>query len=160
MGDKRINHIDEENFSQYGQVISMPHGNGDASEAAAGLEIYHGVLGIMNCDGPVQIGMYYSEKRSEAICQLERHKDTQELLFAVDGAFIVPAAISENGGCDLNPGDVNVFLVKQGEGILFNRGIWHTSPIPADESCTVMVAFRYDTPNEDKELCDCLYGFL
>ena len=152
-----ISHINGKNFCRYGQVLSMPRENGSGPQAAADTVIYHGVLGLMDCAGPMQVGMYYSEDKSRTISQLEQHQGTQEFLLAVEGAFIIPAATSceENGKRCPNMEDIAVFLVRQGEGLIFDKGIWHTSPIPAGESCTVMVAFKHNTPAKDVILYDC-----
>ena len=147
----KIQRVDTDNFKSFGQLIRMPKENEESPTASGDSYLYHGVLAVMDCTSPVQFGLYRAEKKDTTVKQLEAHRQTEELLFALDGGFIVPAAGSkQEHGTDVPDCDrIRGFMVAQGEGVVFKKGTWHCSPIPATGKCTVLVAFRHNTHIED-----------
>ena len=142
--------INKKDFRPYGQVIRMPKNGMPLSEPF----VYYGVLALMKCVGPMQIGLFAAKNKKMAFTRLEQHRETEEFLFAARGDFIIPAALCGQAGC-LNNQDIGGFLVKQGEGLVIKKGIWHTSPMPAGDDCLVVVAFKHGTPDNDVYFCQC-----
>jgi len=152
MPEIKVMHVNRENFRPYGQVISMQYDN--TEPLSKDTVIYNGVLALMDCNDLLQIGLFESNKKEMTINRLEQHCNTQEFLFAARGDFIVPAAYSDHNG---HPDSCSMagFMVKQGEGIVFDKGIWHTSPIPAKDDCLVVVVFKKGTPENDVTYQEC-----
>ena len=147
----KAEHINESNIREYGQLIRMPNNKGVQPTVSAESFIYYGKLAVMNCTMPLQYGLYHAKKTHSVVTQLEQHQQTQELLFAVSGHFVVPAALSKIQ-YNIEAPDrttITAFMINQGEGILFEKGIWHCSPIPINRMCTVLVVFKEDTHVND-----------
>jgi ureidoglycolate hydrolase len=145
--------IDIKSICDFGQLVKMPSTH---TEPTAGGTAYFGKLAVLECPAAIQIGLYSSGIQQKIVQKLEQHVQTQEFLFAVSGNFVVPAALSkkENGHEKPDLNSLKAFHVRQGEGILFNEGIWHCSPLPAEEPCTVLVVFKNDTPTNDVSYYD------
>lgn len=151
---KRIKaeHINRNKIVEYGKMIVMPQDE-VALTARTDASAYYAKLAIWDGLDSLQFGMYQTNESSRIVDQLEQHQRTEEFLFCVAGEFIVPAALSNNDTQMPDCSHIIGLLVKQGEGILFKKGIWHCSPIPVRDTCIVMVAFKTDTHINDVVLC-------
>lgn len=142
-------HVTPENFKAFGKVIAVPKDR--KPDAQSEIQTYYGQLAIMQCTGSIQLGICVAKQRENIVEELEQHAQTQELLAALRGDFLVPVAPSLVEGGKAVP-DVEHALavrVNQGEGILFDTGIWHWTPYPVGETCDVLVGFKTDTPKDD-----------
>lgn len=140
-----------DNFKEYGMVIAVPDAGLREASDQSEIQTFFGKLGIMLCEGSTEIGICVANKRDNVVTQLEQHVNTQELLLAIKGDFITPVATSIMVDGKLQPdlNKANAIRVSQGQGILFNEGIWHWTPFPTGETVTVLVVFKNNTPQQD-----------
>lgn len=119
-------------------------------DAQSEIQTYRGQLAIMNNDA-MQIGICVAKKREYIVDTLEQHIQSSELLVALDGDFIVPAtsSIEVNGKMCPDMSKLVALRVKDGEGLVFDQGIWHWTPYAIKETCNVLVGFKEDTPDCD-----------
>ena len=145
----KVQHISSEMFKGLGKAICItPDTRADARDD---IQTYYGQLAIMDCDSAIQIGVCVAKNREYIVEELEQHKKTAELLAALKGDFVTLAAPSKEINGKLCP-DIDkavAIRVDQGEGVFFDKGIWHWTPYAITPTCDVLVVFRKDTPKED-----------
>lgn len=115
------------------------------------IQTFYGKLGIMECKEAIEFGLCIAKNRPIRITQLEQHAKSSELLVALSGDFISPVSpsIIKDGRMIPDIDKVIAVRVNQGEGIIFNVGIWHWTPYPVEDTATILVAFKKNTPEED-----------
>lgn len=145
----RAQHISNEIFKGLGKAICItPDTKPDARDD---IQTYYGQLAIMECDSALQIGVCVAKKREYIIRELEQHKKTAEMLIALKGDFVTLAAPSAEINGKLCP-DIDkavAIRVNQGEGVFFDKTVWHWTPYAITQDCDVLVVYRKDTPKED-----------
>ena len=142
-------HVTPENFKMFGKVIAVPKDS--KPDAQSEIQTYYGQLAIMKCTGSIQLGICVAKKRENIVDEMEQHVRTHELLAALRGDFLVPVASSVIMDGKAVPDIEHAIAVRvnQGEGILFDTGIWHWTPYPVGEECEILVGFKTDTPKDD-----------
>jgi ureidoglycolate hydrolase len=120
-------------------------------DAQSDIQTYYGQLAVMQCAGAVQIGVCVAKNREFIVNELEQHTQTAELLAALKGDFVVPAAPSVEADGRQYPdiGKAVAIRVNQGEGVFFDEGVWHWTPYALTPECDVLVIFKKDTPEDD-----------
>lgn len=74
---------------------------------------------------PMRFGMTMCENGNRfAVRSMERHNTTEEVLFAADKPIVLSVAGSDPAGDPLAE-DVRSFLLKPGDAVRMNKGIWH-----------------------------------
>jgi ureidoglycolate hydrolase len=148
---KRIKaeYISNEMFKGLGKAICI--GPDTKPDAQTDIQSYYGQLAIMECDSAVQLGICVAKNREYVVTELEQHAETAELLAALKGDFITLAAPSVESDGRLCPDMSKAVAVRvdQGEGVFFEKGIWHWTPYAITPTCDVLVAFKKDTPKDD-----------
>jgi ureidoglycolate hydrolase len=122
-----------------------------APDAQSEIQTYYGQLAIMQCTGSIQLGICVAKRRENVVEELEQHVKSQELLAALKGDFLVPVSpsVTVEGKAVPDMERVAAFRVNQGDGILFDAGVWHWTPYPVGDQCDVLVGFKTDTPKND-----------
>ena len=148
----KVQYVNEKNFKEFGQIIKTPaEGSRNPTHQSTGFKFY-GELGLIDTKGKIfELGVCTFKKREMIATQMEQHAKTQELLYAIDGDFIMPIApITQiNGAAHPDMDKVTAIKVRQGEGVIFNDGIWHWAPFPLKETSSVLVGFTKDTALND-----------
>lgn len=153
-------HITPENFKAFGKVIAvLPEVKPDGQSE---IQTYYGKLAIMKCADSIQLGICVAVRRENVVDELEQHVETQELLAALKGDFLVPvtSSVLVDGQARPDLDKMVAMRVNQGEGIVFNEGIWHWTPYPVTKTCDVLVGFRTDTPANDFISCKLEEAFV
>lgn len=152
--------VTSENFQRFGKVVAVS--GGLKPDAQSEIQTYFGKLATMDCASSIQLGICVAKKRENVVGELEQHVDTQELLAALKGDFLVPvtSSVVADGKEKPDMGKMTAFRVNQGEGIVFDAGIWHWTPYPVAESCDVLVGFKTDTPQNDFVSCELEEKFV
>jgi ureidoglycolate hydrolase len=146
-------HVTPENFRRFGKVIAvLPDVKPDGQSE---IQTYYGKLAIMKCENSIQLGICVAVKRENVVDELEQHVETQELLAALKGDFLVPvtASVVVNGKARPDMDKMIAVRVNQGEGIVFDEGIWHWTPYPVTPTSDVLVGFKTNTPKNDFVSC-------
>lgn len=146
-----ITSVTSENFRDLGQFIRIPaEGEREPTTQSPFFKFYGG-LGLMNCHGLFELGICTFKRREFVADQLEQHAGTPELLYALDGPFVMPVApiIRRNGEAFPDLARVRAIKVNQYEGVIFDDGNWHWAPYPLQETSSVIVGFKKDTGIND-----------
>jgi ureidoglycolate hydrolase len=141
--------VTPENFQAFGKVVSV---TAKAEPAAqSDIQTFYGQLAVMKCQGSVELGICVAKNRAFVVDTLEQHTETAELLAALRDDFIVPVTTSVviDGKQYPDMEKVAAVRVNQGEGVVFDEGIWHWTPYAVTETCDVLVVFKTDTPKND-----------
>lgn len=111
---------------------------------------FFGKLGVIEAPVGVEFGICVYERRDFVVENLEQHRRSGELLFAVDDDFLMPAAPNLAG---VNQPDLSracVLRVRRSEGVIFAPGTWHWVPYPVKKGKSfALVGFAIDTPAND-----------
>lgn len=152
MGDLIVENVNNENFKGLGEIIKIPiEGEREPTLKSPFFNHYAG-LGFIDCSDTVEFGITTFNKRELEVDKLEQHAKTPELLFAIDGAFVMPVApiTYQKGEAFPNLNQIKAIKVDQGEGVIFKDGIWHWAPYPYNkEKSSVLVGFKKGTYDDD-----------
>ena len=145
----KAQHVTPENFQAFGKVISVTAK--PQPDTQSDIQTFYGQLAMMQCHGSIEFGVCVAKNRAFVVDILEQHAETAELLAALRGDFITPVTTSVviDGKEYPDMEKVVAVQVNQGEGVVFDKGIWHWTPYAVTESSDVLVAFKADTPKND-----------
>jgi ureidoglycolate hydrolase len=141
--------LTQDNFSEFGRAVYIE--SGTVPDAQSDIQTYYGKLAFLECSGSMQVGVCVAKKRPYVVNELEQHADSPELLAALKGDFLTPVttSIEIDGRLVPDMDNIRAVIVNQGEGIVFDAGMWHWTPYAITESCDVLVIFKTDTPSND-----------
>ena len=152
-----IKDVTPEIFKGLGVVIKIPKEGERKPALKSSFFKHYAELGFIDCGDVVEFGITTFNRRDLIVDKLEQHAKTPELLYAIDGAFIVPVApiIYKDGEAYPDLEKIKAVKVGQGEGVIFNDGIWHYAPYPYDkEVSSVLVGFKKGTCYDDITIKD------
>jgi hypothetical protein len=139
-------------FKKFGEILRIPvEGELKPTLQSDSFKHYAG-LGFLDCTDSVEFGITTFNRRPFNVVQLEQHAKTPELLFAIDGAFVMPVApiIYKDREAYPDIGEIIAIKVDRDEGVIFKDGIWHWAPYPFDkEKSSVLVGFKKGTCEDD-----------
>lgn len=144
--------VKQEMFNDFGVVIKIPKEGEKEPTLKSSFFKHYAELGFINCKEPVEFGITTFNKRKLLVEKLEQHANTQELLYAINGDFIMPVApiVYKGGEAFPEVGKIIAITVGKGEGVIFNDGVWHWAPYPSDkEKSSVLVGFKKGTCHND-----------
>lgn len=135
-------------FAPYGTILRLP-GASDAEPTIArdGVTLFSDLARLEAVGTDIELGLAVLDPREAVIDRMERHHQTSELLFAVEGAFVLPVAPASDE--ELAPESVRAFHVPKGQGCVMPPSTWHWAPLPIQGRCVVLVGFRAGTPSND-----------
>lgn len=135
------NKLTPENFKDYGYIISK-----ESSVPLFNNEnfTYWNILPNFKFNETVSIGIVTGNKEDIVISAVERHSSTSEILIALKGDALVLLGKSLLA--------FKAFYLEQGETIILHPGIWHSTPIPVNKKCELLVMFSSDTIETDLEV--------
>jgi ureidoglycolate lyase len=137
-------------FAPYGKVIEMPRRPQDA--AGSGWK-WWGETALLEGDArPYGIG--YLDLQPAELCfdWAERHMRSMELLIPTGGDCLVYVGPPDHPDepAHLPPLErFEVFRVRQGQGVLLDRGVWHGAPLALERPLNVIVLLHQNTGRED-----------
>jgi ureidoglycolate hydrolase len=142
--------------SSLGQIIYTPKEGERKPTLKSDSFNFYGGIALMNIKDVFELGICTFKQRALETDQLEQHALSQEMLFAIDGDFIMPVApiIQMNGQSWPDLDRLVAIRVRMGEGVVFNHGIWHWAPFPLKETSSVIVGFEKDTADKDLVIRD------
>jgi len=146
-----IQYISKKNFRDLGVVIQIPQEGEMKPLLESSFFKHYGPLGFIVGEDPVEFGITTFKKRELIADKLEQHSQTQELLYAIDGDFIMPVApiIYKKGEAFPNEEKIRIIRVPQGVGVIFKQGYWHWAPFPIKDTSSVLVGFKKGTAEND-----------
>jgi len=155
--------ISAENFSDLGQVITIPVPGERVPTLEKSFFRHYAALAFLDCYGPVELGITTFRKRELKADKLEQHAGTPELLYAIDGDFVMPVAPSHMNGKVAAPDltRIRAIRVRQGEGLIFQDGMWHWAPFPVQKDpSSVLVGFKIGTAENDILIHDLDHTYI
>lgn len=146
-----IQYVSKENFSNLGVVIQIPKEGEMKPLLESSFFKHYGSLGFIEGKEDVEFGITTFKKRDLIAEKLEQHAQTQELLYAIDGDFIMPVAPVINKEGEEFPDEEKIIIIRvpQGVGIIFKKGYWHWAPFPVKQTSSVLVGFKKGTAEKD-----------
>lgn len=111
-------------------------------------------LAKMDISGKTEIGFLEVISRGPEFSEFERHTQTEETFFALEGEVIALVAAPSPGQDLPDAGTAKAFRLEAGNGIYMREGTWHWLPYPLQESARLLVVFREGTPDDDLEIKD------
>jgi len=138
----KIDSLSKNSFKQFGKIVEIP--KSEPTKSGEGWSCWNYVE-TMEVDTDIYIGYVNTFKRDFIVDSMERHDSRKELLMPLDGDIIQPVATYNEL---YNPYErpkienVKCFYIKQGTGIILNKGIWHSPAYPVDKSTTYIFAIE------------------
>lgn len=139
-----------EAFAPFGKVIQQPARASDGS--GSGWQWWGELAHMAGGDRPYAIGYLDIQPAGLRFDWAERHMHTDELLAPLGGDCLVyaaPADFPEAPGRLPALERFQVFRVRQGQAVLFNKGVWHGAPLSAGEPLNVLVILLSNTGAQD-----------
>lgn len=105
------------------------------------------------CDA-LSAGRLDCQVRDLSLSKLERHMQTPEMLFAMEGDSVICVAPPQQPK-DGTLKDVKAVRVVKGQALILDPGAWHWIPFPTGKQATCfLVVFRARTGADDLDFCD------
>jgi len=141
--------LDRTSFTDYGQVLD------DAGAKLCGTSDMHDYwdkVASFTSEGPLVCSLLKTKKKlGDPIDEMERHFNTQEILVALKGDAVLTVAKADNDKPSPDDATIKSFLLKQGQGVVFEAGTWHALPCAVDDTCMLLVVFRENTSYSEDE---------
>jgi len=141
----KVEELTKEAFAPYGIVVEMPEG---AKKESAVEDLWPGLVKWELDHETLEIAHGVCKKRPLVVEGLERHNTTYELLVPIKSDLIVPVASEddrENKDAQPLARNVRGFLVKVGQAVFYDKGVWHLSPYPVEDEGPFFVVFKHKT---------------
>ncbi len=136
--------ISEEAFKRYGQYFNMKDGKHIKNEK---ISMY--MTERTDLIRPLKFGITVCDNANRfQVDSMERHLSSEEVQFAGEKPIILSVASSDPWG---NPctEDVESFLLKPGDLVILNRGIWHDACHSVDGKTTYyFLSYTNGEPSE------------
>lgn len=149
----KVQPLTPEAFAPYGSAIYIPtDGNPDRPTDRFN---FWPKLCTFDCDdGVFQVGVSTFFKRPFRTMDLERHYHTEELMTPLNGSIIIVFAKNEGlePGEKANYKDAEAFLIRQDQGVVVKRGVWHWTPMPLEDQTSIICSFAVGTSDNDLEV--------
>ena len=145
-----ILNLTQESFAPYGKVVEQPVRTHDA--AGPGWAWWGENALLAGDERPFGIGYLDLNLADLTFDWAERHMRSMELLIPVGGDCLVYVGPPDDPDQpDRLPPLVRfqVFRVRQGQGVLLERGVWHGAPLALDQPLKVVVLLHQDTGKDD-----------
>lgn len=149
-----LQYANKSNFKGLGQLIKIPDDESKKPDFESDILTFYGGLGLINSNLPIELGICIFKKREMIIEQFECHSLTQELLYAIDDDFVMPVApnLTQKDGDVPDLEKAVAIRIRRGEGVIFERGVWHSVPYPFKDESFALVGFTKNTAKNDLKI--------
>ncbi len=151
MKELQVKQLTVNNFKPFGQILSPLNGavpDADGPEFACYSTLDAEELGEKRI-----VANLICKKRDYILSKLERHTGTSEILAALDGDSFLCAAPPKTDPSNCSVEDISVFLIRQGDTVMMNTGVWHWIPYPVSVPCVrFLLMFKEKTGENDLEI--------
>ncbi|MEI3612777.1 ureidoglycolate lyase [Pseudogracilibacillus sp. SO30301A] len=137
-----VQELSAKEFEPFGKIVDLP--NTPAPKVGKGWECWN-YIAMLDVSVPIGMGLVNTKERELVVDSMERHVSREELLLALDKEIIQPVAICQ----DINdpnekprPDTVKAFRIKPGQGIIINKGVWHSPSYPVNGDSTYLFAIE------------------
>jgi ureidoglycolate lyase len=95
-------------------------------------------LGELADPAPLEIGLVQSDPQPLLLKKMERHRDREEWVFALDRPLVQTVSLSAPSNLQSpDPSRTQAFILQPGEGVILARGTWHAPGLPAGDRATL-----------------------
>jgi ureidoglycolate lyase len=149
----RARELSADAFAPYGRVIEAPARAGDATGPGW---TWWAETALLAGDGrPWGVGCLTLEPSELRFDWAERHMRTLEAVVPTTGDVFVYVGPPEHLDEPIRPPSLDrfeVFRVRQGAGVVMDRGVWHGAPFAADRPTVAFVLLLEGTGRTDVAL--------
>jgi ureidoglycolate lyase len=149
-----IQDVTAQNFAPFGRVIEKPARASDAS--GPGWQWWGELVNLEGGDRPYAIGYLDLQPGDLRFDWAERHMHTDELVAPLGGdclVYVAPADHPEEPGRLPGFDRFQVFRVRQGQAVLFGKGVWHGAPLSDGTPLNVLVILLQNSGKQDGYVC-------
>lgn len=117
--------IDENNFSEYGELIDLStNGTGTNVKKSSGSGYTDSYSIKPLIDRPGSLGMTYTQSLPYSIESIERHMHTEEAMFCISEPIAFLVANSSFGEPEVE--HMKAFYLTPGQVVVLKPGVWHS----------------------------------
>lgn len=138
----QIENLSSESFAPYGKVVDIPATA--PSKEGDGWDCWS-YIQMLDVTEPIGFGLVETRQREFIVSAMERHVSREELLLTFDREIIQPVALCKDISNPEEQPDSNTvkcFLIKPGQAIVINRGVWHSPAYPASADARYLFAIE------------------
>ncbi|MCX7709214.1 MAG: ureidoglycolate lyase [Clostridia bacterium] len=135
--------LTQENFNEFGQVITSDNKNPEAGDENFN---WFERLGSFKGIDEVSVNILECKKRALKIDKLELHHETPEAVIPMGGEDVI-AVVAPAG--KLDESKMKAFRVPAGKGIMLNIGVRHFIPYPLNRNVNCVIVFKHATGAND-----------
>jgi len=146
-----VNLLTKVSFADYGHLISNEKIKPTMEEDTF---TFWDNMAEMNIEGKTGFGILEVNKRIKDVTNLERHRKTEEIFFALDEDVVVLVGKATPNQEVPDIETVKAFQLEKGKGIFLSIGTWHWIPFPLAEKARLLVVFQQGTVEHDLEIID------
>jgi hypothetical protein len=132
-----------------GTALRLPAPGERPPDLANDIIRFFGRLGVIQAPGGVEFGICAYNRRAFAVEGLEQHRQSGELLYAIDDDFLMPVAPNISGANQPDLSKAFAVRVRRSQGVIFAPGAWHWVPYPLKARSFALVGFAVDTAKND-----------
>lgn len=136
--------LTEENFKEFGQIISTEGRAADGGDENFG---WYEKLGFFENINEVSINILECKKRARILDKMEYHNETPEAVIPMGGEEVI-AAFAPAG--ELEESKIKAFRIPGYKGVMVNIGVRHFIPHPTgDKNVNCLIIFKHATGAND-----------
>jgi ureidoglycolate hydrolase len=136
------NLLDRQSFIPFGKVLKVPERAPDDSVVTHNYWDSEIVW-----SGSTSVNNLVVKQRAFILSQMERHKDTLEMLILQEGTCFIAVAPAGVFSVD----KIKVFKMNPGDVVCLEAGVWHDLPFCLGQNASFLVIFKNGTPKNDLE---------
>ena len=134
-----------ENVAPYGAMITrVGRGSSDPDNDFT----WFGEIDAMQ-NSITQFNLCAMKKHAFLLSQMEKHENTKEALVVLDSEGVI-LALALKG--EFRESNVRSFFIPRGQGIVFDKGTYHSTPYPVAGEATMLIVFEANTGGTDLKL--------
>ncbi|MFA5468115.1 MAG: ureidoglycolate lyase [Sphaerochaetaceae bacterium] len=127
----KVERLESENFKKFGKLIAVEEGKKLVDNEI--VTHWHELADLNSLGENPVVAFVNCKRRSFVLSELERHLETSEIFFPIEGqAIMVFAGSLADGSVDLD--SLSAFVISEGKPFISNVGVWHWVPYPVGES--------------------------
>lgn len=155
-----VQDLNAADFETYGKVIDIP--NTPPPKVGEGWDCWN-YIAMMDVSVPIGMGLVNTKERELLVDSMERHVSREELLIPLDKEIIQPVAISRDINDPNEKPDASMvmcFRIKPGQGIIINKGVWHSPAYPVSGDTTYLFAIEKKPDKFGDEMVNPWVNFI
>jgi ureidoglycolate hydrolase len=143
-----VQQLRPESFESFGSLIDISPGKPPTFEAD--FFTYFDSVALCDTGGKASFSILTILPRPLYLDTIEKHKSTPEVMISIncDVIFIVAHSKTDILGVEKelpDPETAEAFLLKAGQGVIMNAGVWHWVPFTESEQARMIFMYKQGT---------------